>query len=201
MKISALLGAVAVLGLAGVGVAHGKGMAAATIEGPGLAEPIVVFGKDPVPEARWFVEDTGVYELIWPTEPTGRLATAPTADLGPRLTVRWLLMGPDGDIPIAQDVYPHADGGPVTHVAPGQPTFEGTATIGGWYRSPARLLDALDALGVPGRAALVRAAAGVGERGERRWEPIGASLLAMIVLGGALKVAGRRRGEVAPAAG
>jgi hypothetical protein len=174
--------------------AAAKGMSSATIEGEGIAEPLAYKmggGGD-------LAYDSGVYELIWETSPSYALDRSPTDDLGPKVTIRWMLMGPNGDVPVLQDVYPYADGGPVTFVAAGQPMWDGSRTSGGWFRAPARLTTTLVDLGVPARTALEPARSGADPM---PWAPIGASVVAMVVLVTALAVIWRRRGQVAPAAG
>lgn len=184
------------LALGSTSPASAKGMAGGTIEGDGIATPIDVFSTD-VPGAANLVNETGVYETVWEASPSHALDAAPTDVLGPVFTIRWSLMGPNGDVPVVQDVYPYAEGGPVTHTAAGQPLWDGGHTVGGWFRSPERLVARFEALGVPTLASLSVADGGVGTH----WAPIGASLVAVLLLGSGLAMASRRRREVAPAAG
>ena len=44
----------------------------------------------------------------------------PEGDLGPRIEAMWLFIGPGGDIPIVQYLYPLAPDGPVAHIPGGQ---------------------------------------------------------------------------------
>jgi len=50
----------------------------------------------------------------------GNRVAEPTGDLGPQITAEWMFMGPIGDIPLAQALYPFAAGGPVGHIPAGQ---------------------------------------------------------------------------------
>jgi hypothetical protein len=63
------------------------------------------------------------------------LRARPSGELGAPYTVTYLVPGPDTDsFTIVQQVYPYAEGGPVTFVEPGQAVFDTTAS-GGWYRA------------------------------------------------------------------
>jgi hypothetical protein len=172
--------------LAWAAPASAKGVTGGTIEGEGIDATISAPSDLSV--------DAGVYELIWESSDSARLDAAPAADLGPRFTITWLLMGPNGDVPIVQDVYPYAVGGPVTHIEPGQPMWEDARTLGGWATVSERFVTRLEALGVS------RPAPPVPSGGTAR-APIGASVAAMVLLGIGLALVARRRGEVAPAAG
>lgn len=167
--------------------AHAKGATGGTLEGDGMDEAIAVPAE--------LSGSSGLYELIWDTAGATRLADAPSADLGPRFVLTWMLMGPNGDVPIEQEIYPYAEGGPVTFVAAGQPMWESATTLGGWSTASPGFVTQLESLGVS------RAAAASTGGGGTTWTPIGASVAAMVLLGAGLVRFGRRRGEVAPAAG
>ncbi len=49
-----------------------------------------------------------------------RVFAEPSGDLGPQITAVWLFIGPNGDIPVVQLLYPFAEGGPVVHFPAGQ---------------------------------------------------------------------------------
>lgn len=172
--------------LAGAAPAHAKGATGGTIEGEGMDDAIAVPAD--------LAGQSGLYELIWESDGTTRLAEVPTADLGPRFVLTWMLLGPNGDVPIEQELYPYAEGGPVTHVAAGQPMWETAETLGGWSTAPPAFVTRLEALGVS------RPVAGTDDGGTD-WAPIGASVAAVVLLGLGLALLSRRRGEVAPAAG
>jgi len=180
------------------GPAPAKGPSGGELHGGGLDAPIVIGFGEGTPGGDRLIEDVGFFDATFGQIPTRMLDDAPTTDLGPKLTLTWTVPGPTGvDDVIVQDVYPYAEGGPVTYTEPGQPFFGVERTVGGWFRSPARLVDALQELGLPDEGAL----SGTGDGGRTRWAPIGASLAAVVLLGGGLALFGRRRREVAPAAG
>ena len=181
-----LAGMLGVLALAAPAFAKGPG--GATIDGDGIDAPIVV------EDLGALVGDTGWSAAIFEQVPDPMLDEAPTSDLGPAVTIRWDVPGPDGsgDV-IEQRVHPYADGGPLVYTRPGQRLFGSEQARGGWFRAPTRLVGTLQALGVPDRGALE---AGAG----RSWAPIGASLGAVVLLGAGLALVARRRGDVVPAA-
>lgn len=198
MRRIVLLLLVPVVLVAVAGPAAAKGPSGGELEGEGLDAPIAIGFGEGTPGGDRLIEDVGFFDATFGQVPSRTLDEAPTADLGPRLTLTWTMPGPSGvDDVIVQDVYPYADGGPLTYTAPGQPFFDTERTVGGWHRSPARLLETLQRLGLPDEDVLA------GDRGgdATRWAPIGASLAAVVLLGGGLVLFGRRRREVAPAAG
>lgn len=181
-----MVGLVVVI-LAWAAPAHAKGATGGTIEGEGIEDAITVPAD--------LSGQSGLYELIWESDGTTRLGEAPTADLGPRFVLTWMLVGPNGDVPIEQELYPYAEGGPVTHVAAGQPMWEAAETLGGWSTAPQGFVTRLETLG------LSRPVAAGGDGGGTGWAAIGASVAAVVLLGLGLALFSRRRGEVAPAAG
>jgi hypothetical protein len=88
-------------------------------------------------------DDMGFWEAI---DPQVELPQAAPGRPGPAFPVAWTLFGPDGDVEVAQTLYPQAEGGPLVHTAPGQEAY-GLALPGGWYRASSRLMDTLAALG------------------------------------------------------
>jgi hypothetical protein len=196
MKVAVVVALVALAALAAP--AHAKGPSEGVIEGEGLDSPIPVGWGEGTPGGDRLIEDVGFFEATFGMIPSRLLDEAPTTDLGPKLTIRWTMPGPNGAADeIVQDLYPYAAGGPLTYTAPGQAFFEVERATGGWFRGPDRLLTTLTALGVPDEKTLTPAAG----KGGTAWAPIGASLGAVVLLGVGLAVASWRRAEVAPAAG
>ena len=189
--------------------ALGKGIASATITGPGLVRPI----DDPSPNMSKLPALTAIWEVTpGHPEPVTLLGQAPTRQLGPAYTLTWrILTGPDKTTPIRQDVYPHAEGGPLVHTAPGQAIFGG-ATAGGWYRAHTGLRDMLTSLGVPppasaapaAKSALATPPAQTSPPDDSAWPGviIGATAaMALASVGGAVafrRSRARRRERVAP---
>lgn len=74
----------------------------------------------------------------------------PTAALGTRLRVSWIVPGPEGEDIAVQDVYPWAEGGAVTYT-PADQDYAGTTTRGGWFVGGEELQRMLIEVGVPAR--------------------------------------------------
>src|SRR5438105_12718243 len=93
---------------------HAKGPDAATIDGVGLPAPISLAGPEDGPGTfPALVEQTGFFPAVFKREPDPMRATAPTADLGPKLVVTWNVpQGPEASS-LQQDLYPYAAGGPL----------------------------------------------------------------------------------------
>lgn len=140
--------------------AHAKGADGATVEGEGLDAPIAVSGYEgDGGNLGMLAERTGFYASLFETDPDPMLDAAPTTKLGPRLVITWHM--PTGSTTadeIAQDVYPWADGGPLTYMSPSQ-LFAGQPIRGGWFQAESGLLTTLGQLGVPSREAYEAAAA------------------------------------------
>jgi hypothetical protein len=129
---------VALCALALPAVAMAKGPTQATIAGPGLAEPLKLGGPN-----GWragspmevLTTGGGFFQVAWGGSPGLTLAKSPTARLGPKYRVVYVVPGPSGkDDRIRQDLYPFARGGPLTYTPPGQPFFDTRRTHGGWFR-------------------------------------------------------------------
>ena len=135
--------------------AHAKGPDGATIDGVGLPAPISLAGPEDGPGTfPALVEQMGFFPAVYKREPDPMRATAPTADLGPKLVVTWNVpQGPEASS-LQQEVYPYAAGGPLTYMAPAQRLFGAQISRGGWYVAPSSLLDLLTRVGVPDRATL-----------------------------------------------
>jgi hypothetical protein len=163
MRRLALL-AVALLALSAVETALAKGPTVATIDGPGTGGGITLGnGADGgVVGASQLADHAGFFPAAFPQTPDPMLESSPSSDLGPRFTVTYLLPGPDGsEDRVVQDLYPYAEGGPVTFTRPGQSFFRTRGTRGGWYDAPPALRDTLLKAGLPATAP----SAGSGESG------------------------------------
>jgi hypothetical protein len=139
-------------------VAAAKGPSSASVTGGGLDKPLVIKGQGessgtPLGDVT---EEAGFFPAAFGQEPNPMLASRPVKKLGPKLTIHYVVPGPnDHTYRIVQDVYPYARGGAVTYMKPGQPIFDMT-THGGWYRADG-LRRTLSEAGLQVRA--VRAAA------------------------------------------
>ena len=80
------------------------------------------------------------------------LAGRPKGDLGPRYTITYRLPGPNGEETIRQDLYPYADGGPLTYTPTDQTFFGSNVVRGGWYRASPELKTTLVKAGLPASA-------------------------------------------------
>jgi hypothetical protein len=181
--------------LALAGPAQAKGIQSATITGPGLDEPLDVAHGDGLASLTAFWE-------VMPGQPQPPTLTdrAPTKQLGPRYRLTWRLRThADETTAIRQDLYPHAEGGPLVHTAAGQPIFD-AATVGAWYEAPVALRDRLNALGVPPAASdPVDAAPSSDDSPWRDVIVVAAGAAALASLGAAVVVRrARRRERVAP---
>jgi hypothetical protein len=164
--------------------AQAKGASAASISGGGPGGlpggPIDLKG-DGEPgsgtDLANLAEASGVFALLFEDGPGGELATPPAGPRGPRYTITWTFPnGAGGENKVRQSVWPYAAGGPLTHMAPGQPVLD-TTTKGGWYRADDGLRQSLITLGLPRRQPLAfpattpasgaRASAGAVDNGEQ----------------------------------
>lgn len=175
-----------------------KGPSEAKIEGPGLDRAVVVKGGGESPGAPLgdLTEAAGFFPAVFNQQPDPMLATRPKGDLGPKYTITYGVPGPNNDFStVRQDLYPYAEGGPVTYMRPGQPIFETERTRGGWYRASSALTDTLIDAGLPATAPPGGTSDG------REWPQVGlVALLAALLLAllaGALVM--RRRTGTAPA--
>ena len=179
--------------------AGAKGPSDGTIDGDGLKKPIAITQGEGTSGGDSLIEDIGFFDATFGMIPTRMLDAAPTHDLGPMLTVRWNVPGPDGDTSvIVQQLYPYADIGPLVHTDPGQVFFVNEHTKGGWFRAPERLLTTLQSIGLPSADAL---GPGTSSSHGTNWSPIAASVGAVVLGIGMIAALARRRREVAPAAG
>ena len=134
--------------------ALGKGPSAATMEGPGGGGGITFSGDEGSGPLGNLTQQSGWFAAVFEQEPNPMLADRPKGDLGPKYTVTYTVPGPDNDtFTITQDVYPYASSGPVTYLAPGQPSFD-MQTRGGWFQAGPDLKETLVAAGLPESAAV-----------------------------------------------
>jgi hypothetical protein len=133
LTIPALLAAALVLPAA----AAAKGPSSATISGPGLDKTIRVSGNGEYITSRLghLTEQAGFFPAAFGQSPNPMLPSRPKGNLGPKLTIHYVVPGGDNTtFRIVQDVYPYAAGGAVTYMKPGQNLF-GMTTHGGWLRA------------------------------------------------------------------
>ncbi|MFY9578063.1 MAG: hypothetical protein WAQ33_01950 [Gaiellaceae bacterium] len=152
------LASAAALGLAFAATAAAKGPSEAKITGPGLSSPIVLKGDgegqgSPLGD---FTQEAGFFPAMFGQSPDPMLQLRPAKSLGPRYGVIYTVPGPDivGDT-IRQDLYPYAQGSPVTYMKPGQLFFGREHTRGGWYRGSSTLKTLLVKEGLPAQAPAV----------------------------------------------
>lgn len=177
--------ALACAALAMPAAALGKGASAAKLDGPGI-------GGDGIQlrALERLAEGTGLYPAVFGQQPDPMQRSRPKVDLGPRYTISYVLPGPDGnDHVVEQDVYPYAEGGPVTFTAPGQPVFEGQRTRGGWFPAYADVKSLLVDAGLPA----TRPTGSPGSALDVSWPTTGVAALLVALLGAAVVVAVRRR--------
>ena len=195
--------AIALCALLFPAAALAKGPTEATITGPGLAKPLRLGGP------RGWTADSpmavltnrgGFFQAAWSGQPGRTFAKSPTARLGPKYRVVYLVPGPSGkEDRIRQDIYPFAGGGPVSYTPAGQPFFDTRRTLGGWFRAGAQLEQALVAAGLPAPSATTRpmtALSAGGDSGRAVWP---AAVIALAALGGAALLLAKRRARPASA--
>jgi hypothetical protein len=127
-----------------------KGPTTATIDGPGLLEPVSLSGSEGSGPLGEVAMSSGFYPQVFRQEPDPVLRSRPKGDLGPRYVVLYAVPGPDnGANLIRQDLYPYATPSPVSFMEPGQSIFGIEKTYGGWYVSGGQLKEILVAAGLP----------------------------------------------------
>jgi hypothetical protein len=160
--------------------AAAKGPSEASITGGNLTKTITIVGDgetESTPLGQ-LTQQAGFFPAVFGQSPNPMLPRRPKGNLGPRLTIHYVVPGENNSkFYIDQDVYPYAKGGAVTYMKPNQPIF-GMATIGGWYRGYG-LKQTLVKQGLPRSAS--RTASSTGSR---------LALLAGIGIPGALALAG-----------
>jgi len=134
--------------------AAAKGPSEASIAGGSLSKTLKLAGSgetDASPLGQLTME-AGFFPAAYGQSPDPMLPARPSGELGPKVTIRYVVPGGDGKtFHVSQDVYPYAKGGAVTYMKPGQPIYE-SRTIGGWYRAYG-LKEELVRLGLPARPA------------------------------------------------
>ena len=152
--------AILILALAALALpaaALGKGPSGAVINGPGGGDDGsggITFGGGPNSGLFGLSEQTGLFPAVFARQPDPMLKRRPEGDLGPKYVITWTVPGPNNETwKLRQDLYPYAESGPVTYMAPGQEVFEiPGGTHGGWYQAGSRLKQVLVAAGLPASA-------------------------------------------------
>ena len=201
MKRALLVVAVA---LALPAAAAAKGASQATIDGPGLAAPIVLksdTGGDPSMSSKLgrLAEATGFFPAVFGQSPNPMLRKQPKGKLGPRYTVTYVMPGPNNESSrIRQTLYPYAKPYPLSYTKPDQRFWDGQRTYGGWYQAVGALKSTLVDAGLP--ATPPSSGGGDGD-GWLRWVAVTITAAAGLALLAALSlVALRRRPRPAEAA-
>jgi LPXTG-motif cell wall-anchored protein len=117
--------------------AAAKGPSGASISGSPLAKTIKLGGNGEMSGTPLgsLTEQSGFFPAAFGQSPDPRLPKRPSGNLGPKLTIHYVVPGPDSaTFRIFQEAYPYADGGAVTYMKPGQPIFD-MKTVGGWIRA------------------------------------------------------------------
>ena len=135
-EMKRLVGLAIAAALALPAAAYAKGPDQATIRGPGVDGAIVLrgFGESGTGTMGRLTMEAGFFPEVFGQQPDPRLHEKP-ANLGPRYRVAYRVPGPEV-VTLHQDLYPHAAGGLVTFMRPGQPLWDGQRTKGGWIRAP-----------------------------------------------------------------
>jgi hypothetical protein len=150
MKRTFLLLAIAALAFPAAAAA--KGPSGASISGPGTGGGIDISGSlENGSKLMTFSEGSGFFPAVFRQTPDPMRDSRPKGDLGPKYTVTYTVPGPNNETwKIQQDLYPYAEGGPVTYMKPGQKIFEAPdGTRGGWYLAHSSLKDRLVEAGLP----------------------------------------------------
>jgi hypothetical protein len=189
--------------------AAAKGPDQATITGPGLDEPIVVTGwGEPGSggDLAGLADGSGLFGVMFESG-VGLLPEAPDGPLGARVEIAYRV--PDGTpagSTVRQDLYPLAQGGPLTYTEAGQAVF-GSTTRGGWYRTPASFVRVLEQLGLPNSAqAQPPVEQDTPEQAVSQtspsipWLPIGGVVLVAVVALAAVLLGRRRAGQLGASA-
>jgi hypothetical protein len=130
-----------------------KGASEATITGPGLDEPIVMAGEGFAggEDLMQLAESAGFFPAVFAQTPDPMLDTRPSAALGPKYTIAYVMPGPNNqEDTLVQELYPYATPSPVSYVEPEQTFWTTEETRGGWYVSAtSSMKDVLVAAGLP----------------------------------------------------
>jgi hypothetical protein len=147
--------AVALVALALPTLAAAKGPASASISGPGLERALAIRGNgEGLGTALGTLANaSGFFPQMFGQAPDPTLATRPSATLGLRYKVVYLVPGPNNiRSRIVQFIYPYAKPSALTYMKPGQAFWEGEKAHGGWYRASLALKKMLIRAGLPARS-------------------------------------------------
>ena len=211
MRARLVLAIVVVVLTLSTGVAGAKGPSGGELTGDGLAAPIALSGGEGTGAGEGLIMQTGFFAATFREVPDPMLDARPAGDLGPKLTITWQLSRPPDSDALTQDVYPYADGGPLTYMAPGQRFSTTELTRGGWYRATPALLTTLQQLGVPAKTVLIAnppvrtpptrpAPVDAAHTTRVPWLPIGATLVIMVAAVFSL-ISFRKRQTIVPSTG
>ena len=211
MRARLVLGIVVVVLTLSTGVAGAKGPSGGELTGDGLAAPIALSGGEGTGAGDGLIMQTGFFAATFREVPDPMLDARPAGELGPKLTITWQLSPASGADAITQDIYPFADGGPLTYMAPRQRFYTTELTRGGWYRATPALLTTLQQLGVPARAVLIAntsvptpparpAPVDAAHTTRVPWVPIGATLVIVVAAVTSL-LSFRKRQTIVPSTG
>lgn len=146
LRRSILVATVVAAVLLAASAALAKGPTGATIEGEGVTgtldidEPGELGQGTPMSD---LVAAAGFFPLVFGDDTV--TSEPPTTALGRPLLITWRM----GDDEVVEEIYLHASGGPVAHVAPGQLFWDDThASGGGWLRVTEGIAAPLIDLGV-----------------------------------------------------
>lgn len=129
-----------------------KGASEATIEGPGLSDPISLAGEGQAggEELMRLAESAGFFSATFGQTPDPMLDERPEGVLGPKYTITYVMPGPNNELDeLVQNLYPYAQHGPVSYTKPGQRFWTTERTRGGWFAAPEFLKETLIAAGLP----------------------------------------------------
>lgn len=133
-----------------------KGASEAALTGPGLDEPISLAGEGQPggEQLMQIAEALGFFPAVFSQSPDPMLDERPTAALGPKYTMTYVMPGPNNELDeLVQDVYPYAEPNPVSYTKPGQRFWTTESTRGGWYVAATQFAkDELVAEGLPRNA-------------------------------------------------
>lgn len=116
--LAAVVVAVGATAVGASGAAAKGAVTARVVAGPGITTPIEIEDRQVVLELATM---TRLYQAAADRDTAERIEAA-IGDLGPRYVIEYqLLTGPDETLPIRQQLYPYAGGGPVVRTPGGQP--------------------------------------------------------------------------------
>jgi hypothetical protein len=128
-----------------------KGAISANINGPGTGGGIRLNGSGESGSGTHLgalADGSGFWAQAYGATSGSSLEGRPKGDLGPRYVVSYT-MEPGDKTPLVQHIYPFAERGPVTFMAPGQTFYGAESTKGGWFDAAPEFVDTLIAIGLP----------------------------------------------------